>query len=98
MSEVVAFSVDQWSEIGVAFVDFFGSLGSVIRTGDELTFDGGDTGLTVRADGTSRSLMPLHELGARWDTVTFDPSTWRVVLRSSDVEYVYRVPPRLIPA
>ena len=97
MLETVELSVDQWAEISETFAAFFGPLGSVRIEVNEVSFAAGDTGLVLGSDGTSRSFMPLHELGTRWDSVVFDASAWRVVLTSDDIEYIYRVSPRLIP-
>jgi len=97
MSQPVELTVDLWSDISQAFVAFFGPLGTVSQSDEELAFAADDTGLILGRDGTSRSFMPLHELGTRWDRVAFDAANWQVVLSAVGIEYVYRVPPRLIP-
>ena len=85
----------EWDRVVAAFVEFFDGLGDVTVTGDELTFDAGETGLSLAANGTSRSFMPLHDLGATWDGATFDRESRQVVLTADGMEYIYRVPPRL---
>lgn len=85
----------EWERVAAEFSEFFGGLGEVTATDHELTFLADDTGLSLAVDGTSRSFMPLHDLGATWEQVTFDRDTWRVVLAAEGFEYTYRVPARL---
>jgi hypothetical protein len=94
IGRVPAMSIDraQWDEVVEAFSRFFEGRGEVVVTENEIEFRASITGLSLRRDGTSRSFMPLHELGARWEEVEFDPSGREVRLRGSDMTYTYRVP------
>ena len=87
---------NDWHAVVAAFSEFFAGVGNVTAAGDSVVFAAGDTGLSLNRDGTSQSFMPLHELGARWDAVTFDSDAATVELRSSGVSYLYRVPSRLL--
>lgn len=88
-------SRSEWRRVTAEFLEFFAGLGEVVVTDGEVNFRADDTGLSLAADGTSRSFMPLHDLGARWDRVTFDRENWRLVLAAEGFEYTYRVPTRL---
>lgn len=97
MPPAVSIPRTAWLDVTEAFRTFFDGLGEVTLSDDTVAFDGGDTGLSLDRDGTSRSFMPLHQLGARWEQVRFDQARWQVVLTSEEMEYSYTVPPRLRP-
>ncbi len=87
-----------WTSAATAFASFFAGLGDV-ETGDRsLIFSSprAGTGLTLNRDGTSTSFMPLHEMGGRWNRVTFDPAEHEVVVEGAGFSYTYRVPPALL--
>jgi hypothetical protein len=87
-----------WAELARAFSSFFTGAGTVVVDDEVVRFDGApviETGLELRADGTSRSFMPLHGLDARWERVTFDRETDTVTLAAGDLTYTFRVPPGL---
>lgn len=88
----------EWETIRNEFASFFAGAGTVTTEPTELVFDGGPTiatSLAIRSDGTSRSFMPLHDLEARWDRITFDRTADEVILETDAMAYVYRVPPAL---
>ena len=85
-----------WSAVVAAFVAFFGGLGTVEQSDDEVAFAADGTGLALSRDGSSRSFMPLHALEAGWDVVVFDNSDHEVKLMSGATTYTYRVPARLL--
>jgi hypothetical protein len=88
----VSFTVDQWDGLVEEFSRFFDGRGDVHVSRDELTFRTSISEFSLRRDGTSRSFMPLHEFGSRWEEVEFDPKGREVWLRGVDTTYTYRVP------
>lgn len=96
MEDDVSILRSDWEKVVETFQHFFESLGELKVTAEELSFSATDTGLSLHRNGTSRSFMPLHELGARWDEVAFDKPAWQVTLLADGLEYTYRVPPRLV--
>ena len=90
------FTRDEWPAIVDAFQEFFAGMGEVATTSDEVAFVSKETGLSMSPDGTSRSFMPLHQLGARWNEVHFDVAEHVVTLSGDGVTYAYRVPPALL--
>jgi hypothetical protein len=87
-----------WDDVRATFREFFAGVGEVTVTDESVVFSAPDTSLSLGRDGRSRSFMPLHDLAARWDEVTFDHDAMEVRVASADAQYVYRVPPRLIPS
>lgn len=79
-----------------AFVAFFGGMGTIEQSDDEVIFAADGTGLALSRNGSSRSFMPLHALEAGWDVVVFDKSNHEVKLMSGTTTYTYRVPDRLL--
>ena len=87
---------NEWDAVVVAFRHFFEPLGTVTITATEVEFEVEETGLSLGSDGSSRSFMPLHALGMRWETVEFDDNSMEVRLAGDAGTYTYRVPPRLL--
>ena len=81
-----------WAELVSEFRDFFAPLGRVNVSDEEVEFQAGYTGLALHRDGTSRSFMPLHDLSATWEQVSFDRANLVVQLMSEQLTYTYRVP------
>lgn len=90
-------SVDRsdWEEVVSSFSAFFEGLGTAVVNDDEVSFAAPEagTGLELGRDGTSTSFMPLHDLTARWDQVTFDGPKRTVTVSGEGFAYTYRVPP-----
>ena len=85
----------EWDSVVSAFTAFFEPLGEVTVSDDEVEFAVVDTGLSLGRNGSSRSFMPLHDLGMRWDSIELDESAMEVRLVGAAGSYTYRVPPRL---
>ena len=87
----------QWSVVVDAFGSFFAGLGTVEVGDDAVSFAAPEagTGLNLHQDGTSTSFMPLHEMGGRWERVTFDVDHLEVVVAGEGFSYTYRVPSSL---
>ena len=85
----------EWDRVTAAFAAFFAGVGEVAVGPDEVAMTADETGIALARDGTSRSFMPLHELGLGWETVTFDEDADAVVLAADGATYTYRVPPSL---
>ena len=92
-----SFARSQWEELTAEFRAFFEGAGLVEVDEMEAVFTAPTTGFAVRADGTSRSFMPLHRFGATWDEIDFDFATHEVHLRSETAAYSYRIPADLLP-
>ena len=88
-------SRESWTDVVSAFTDFFEDMGEVRVTGDAVSFEAPETGLSVNSDGSSRSFMPLHGLELRWETIEFDAELCEVRLAGSGGTYTYVVPPNL---
>lgn len=86
------FHRSDWDALVAAFTEFFRDAGTVTITDEAAAFAGVGTGFELARDGTSRSFMPLHELGGRWERVQFDEAAREVRIRGNAMEYVYRVP------
>ncbi len=88
----------RWDALVADFVSFFDGLGNVESNEDAVSFTAQEagTGLTLNRDGTSVSFMPLHEMGGRWELVTFDRANHEVVVEGDGFSYTYRVPPNLL--
>ena len=86
---------DEWDRVVDAFATFFEGVGDVTAGPDEVSMTADETGIALARDGSSRSFMPLHELGLRWETVAFDEDADAVVLAADGATYTYRVPPSL---
>lgn len=84
-----------WDRVVGAFEAFLAGVGEVVVGPDEVAMRADETGIALARDGTSRSFMPLHELGLRWETVAFDRDEDAVVLEAEGARYTYRVPPGL---
>ena len=85
----------EWDRVSGAFAAFFAGVGEVVVDPDEVSMTADETGVALARDGTSRSFMPLHELGLRWETVAFDEAADAVMLAADGATYTYRVPPSL---
>ena len=91
-----AFGRSEWDELTAAFRRFFQGAGQVEIDESDAVFTAPTTGFSVRADGTSRSFMPLHRFGAAWDEIEFDFESHEVHLRSEAATYTYRIPENLL--
>lgn len=89
-------SRSDWEAVISAFATFFAGLGHVRVDEEVAEFSSDETGFHLRRDGTSRSFMPLHELGARWEEIVFDREAHAVELRAAEMSYRYLVPRRLL--
>lgn len=87
-----------WASVVSASTAFFTDLGDVETDDRSVAFSAphAGTGLTLNRDGTSTSFMPLHEMGGRWNRVTFDTAEHEVVVEGAGFSYTYRVPPALL--
>ncbi|NNF63723.1 MAG: hypothetical protein HKN07_05625 [Acidimicrobiia bacterium] len=94
-------SVDRsdWSAVMASFSAFFEGLGTVVADGEGVSFAAPEagTGLELGRDGSSTSFMPLHDLTAQWDQVTFDRQKRTVTVAGEGFAYTYQVPPSLRP-
>ncbi len=86
---------EDWDHLVRRFCDFFQGAGTVETSDDAVVFRAASTGLELHRNGTSTSFMPLHELGARWDEVSFDDEAGEVQVRGDGTLYTYRLPPKL---
>ncbi|MEX1279123.1 MAG: hypothetical protein AB1Z55_00205 [Acidimicrobiia bacterium] len=84
-----------WDRVSSTFAAFFAGVGEVAVGPEEVSMTADETGIALARDGTSRSFMPLHELGLRWETVVFDEDADAMVLAADGATYTYRVPPSL---
>lgn len=86
-----------WESLVLAFAACFEGLGTVVTDDRHAGFDAprAGTGLTLNRDGSSRSFMPLHDMGARWERAAFDRKRNIVVVEGEGFSYTYRIPPSL---